>query len=181
MACNRTLGVQRTGTHPRAGKSHVPGLSSDLTRHWTKVSLTPVRRKSIVRIRCETSPTLARDSASAPSQLDRPRLSLIRGDARYPGVLSGNQCLAISGVANPQEILEVPTIKCPSCGSHRIHQSRRKGVWEKCALAMIVVRPFRCERCDQRFFAWSPSAVPNTLPRQKNGKSDLLRPRPHSQ
>ena len=53
------------------------------------------------------------------------------------------------------------TITCPSCGSRRIHQSRRKGLLEKCILAAIFARPFRCERCDERFFALSLKKVPN--------------------
>jgi len=30
-----------------------------------------------------------------------------------------------------------------------------KGVLESGLLAMIFVRPFRCEKCDYRFFRWS--------------------------
>jgi len=50
---------------------------------------------------------------------------------------------------------------CPLCRSGCIHQSRRKGIFEKTILAMIFVRPFRCERCDSRFFRWSFSTNPN--------------------
>jgi predicted Zn-ribbon and HTH transcriptional regulator len=50
---------------------------------------------------------------------------------------------------------------CPVCHSERIHQSRRKGVLEKIVLAVMFVRPFRCERCDARFFRWSISENPN--------------------
>jgi hypothetical protein len=50
---------------------------------------------------------------------------------------------------------------CPRCQSERIHQSRRKGILERVLLAAIFVRPFRCERCDDRFFRWSFSDNPN--------------------
>jgi hypothetical protein len=46
-------------------------------------------------------------------------------------------------------------ICCPNCDSARIHQSRRKGIVEKLVLALLFVRPFRCELCDQRFFRWT--------------------------
>jgi predicted Zn-ribbon and HTH transcriptional regulator len=52
-------------------------------------------------------------------------------------------------------------ISCPNCESARIHQSRRKGIVEKVILAMLFVRPFRCERCDQRFFRRSIATEPN--------------------
>ncbi len=52
-------------------------------------------------------------------------------------------------------------ISCPLCRSKKIHQSKRKGILEQVILAMILVRPFRCERCDYRFFRWSVSANPN--------------------
>jgi hypothetical protein len=52
-------------------------------------------------------------------------------------------------------------MSCPLCHSKRIHRSRRKGIIESGILAMIFVRPFRCERCDYRFFRWSLLANPN--------------------
>lgn len=42
-------------------------------------------------------------------------------------------------------------ISCPLCHSKRIHQSKRKGILEQVILAMILVRPYRCEKCDYRF------------------------------
>jgi hypothetical protein len=50
---------------------------------------------------------------------------------------------------------------CSLCHSVRIHQSRRVGFLEKAILAVIFVRPFRCERCDHRFYRWSLTANPN--------------------
>ncbi len=59
-------------------------------------------------------------------------------------------------------------IGCPTCQSGRIHQSRRKGILERGILAVIFVRPFRCERCDSRFYRWSMSANPNSSRAGKN-------------
>jgi DNA-directed RNA polymerase subunit RPC12/RpoP len=46
-------------------------------------------------------------------------------------------------------------MQCPECGSKRVHLSRRKGLLEKGILASIFFRPFRCEKCDVRFFRLS--------------------------
>ena len=46
-------------------------------------------------------------------------------------------------------------MKCPECGSKRIHPSRRRGLLEKGILASIFLRPFRCQHCDIRFFRLS--------------------------
>jgi len=46
-------------------------------------------------------------------------------------------------------------ITCPNCQSHRVHHSKKKGILESLLLAAIFVRPFRCEKCDTRFFRWS--------------------------
>ncbi len=54
---------------------------------------------------------------------------------------------------------------CPECDSGRIRQSRRKGIAEKVFLTMISLKPFRCERCDFRFYRWS-FATKNNSSRQ---------------
>ena len=51
-------------------------------------------------------------------------------------------------------------MSCPECNSARIHPSRRRGLAERIILAVIFIRPFRCERCDLRFYRWSLSANP---------------------
>ena len=43
-------------------------------------------------------------------------------------------------------------LNCPLCHSKRIHRSKRKGIFERKVLAMMSVRPFRCDLCDHRFF-----------------------------
>jgi len=53
-------------------------------------------------------------------------------------------------------------VNCPRCQSERIRRSRRKGIIERRILAMLFVRPFRCESCDLRFFRWSINVNPNS-------------------
>ena len=53
-------------------------------------------------------------------------------------------------------------LACPECSSGRIHPSKRRGVVERKVLPIILVRPFRCEDCDYRFFRWVPGANPNS-------------------
>jgi transposase-like protein len=67
-------------------------------------------------------------------------------------------------------------IGCPLCRSGRIHQSRRKGIIERGILAVIFVRPFRCERCDSRFYRWSFSANHNSSRTAKGvlSQNDLI-------
>jgi hypothetical protein len=52
-------------------------------------------------------------------------------------------------------------ISCPLCLNNRIFRSRLRGFIERRILGMIFVRPFRCARCDHRFFRWSFAANPN--------------------
>jgi hypothetical protein len=52
-------------------------------------------------------------------------------------------------------------LSCPLCRSKRIHRSKRKGIVERVILPMIFIRPFRCEKCDFRFFRRSLSADPD--------------------
>jgi transposase-like protein len=53
-------------------------------------------------------------------------------------------------------------VTCPLCRSERVYRSRRKGIVEKAILAMVFVRPFRCESCDLRFFRWALNANRNS-------------------
>lgn len=52
-------------------------------------------------------------------------------------------------------------MSCPQCHSQRIHQSRRIGIVERKILPKFLVKPFRCERCDLRFFRCSFNTNPN--------------------
>ena len=46
-------------------------------------------------------------------------------------------------------------ITCPNCQGQMTHRSRTRGIVESVLLAAILVRPFRCEKCDSRFLRWS--------------------------
>src|SRR5271167_373492 len=41
---------------------------------------------------------------------------------------------------------------CPSCRSHAIYRSRRKGLLERIFHTVFFVSPFRCGACDKRYF-----------------------------
>jgi hypothetical protein len=49
-------------------------------------------------------------------------------------------------------------LSCPLCESEQIRRSRRHGILERKILPVLFVRPFRCLRCDLRFFRWTLSA-----------------------
>lgn len=44
---------------------------------------------------------------------------------------------------------------CPHCRSQETSRSHRRGLIEKYLLPSIRVRPYRCARCDARFYALS--------------------------
>src|SRR5437879_3244154 len=44
--------------------------------------------------------------------------------------------------------------KCPRCSSHLVHRSRRRGLVEKMAHALLQISPYRCDECDHRYFRW---------------------------
>jgi transposase-like protein len=54
-------------------------------------------------------------------------------------------------------------LNCPRCHSKRIHRSRRKGIFERKVLAMMSVRPYRCDLCDHRFFRRALTALRGAL------------------
>src|SRR4030095_1036748 len=62
-------------------------------------------------------------------------------------------CLRVRG--------SIVLVNCPQCTSERIHQSRRKGIFER-ILTKMLVRPFRCARCGLLFFRCSFTANPNS-------------------
>ncbi len=41
---------------------------------------------------------------------------------------------------------------CPNCGSTDVHRSLRWGMVECVFLPILLTRPYRCERCDFRYF-----------------------------
>ena len=43
---------------------------------------------------------------------------------------------------------------CPACQSDQIRRSKTRGIVES-ILAFLMIRPYRCEECDYRFFRWS--------------------------
>ena len=41
---------------------------------------------------------------------------------------------------------------CPECHSRDVRRSVRWGFYETCVLPLILMRPYRCQKCDHRFF-----------------------------
>jgi len=41
--------------------------------------------------------------------------------------------------------------RCPQCESRKVHRSRRHGLLERIASA-VLISPYRCDNCDHRFF-----------------------------
>jgi hypothetical protein len=42
---------------------------------------------------------------------------------------------------------------CPNCAGKDIRRSRRQGFFERYLLPVARLRPYRCDDCDQRFYA----------------------------
>jgi hypothetical protein len=45
-----------------------------------------------------------------------------------------------------------PKRYCPECHSRDVRRSVRWGIIETAILPLFLLRPFRCQRCDARFF-----------------------------
>ena len=41
---------------------------------------------------------------------------------------------------------------CPRCRSKKIRRSKKKGALERILAAALTLQPFRCGKCDKRFF-----------------------------
>jgi hypothetical protein len=63
------------------------------------------------------------------------------------------------------------TRKCASCGSLRVHSSRRKSIPDWLAGALLL-KPFRCADCEERYydFFWAKKA-PGTGSRRRRRRS----------
>src|SRR5579863_6155075 len=46
---------------------------------------------------------------------------------------------------------------CPCCGSHTFWRSNQRGIIERFFLNLLRIRPYRCSRCDNRFYSRSVS------------------------
>jgi predicted Zn-ribbon and HTH transcriptional regulator len=71
------------------------------------------------------------------------------------------------------------SIWCPGCQSDQIRRSKTRGIVES-ILAFLLIRPYRCEECDYRFFRWSIRHKPKaTQPARTTNARDyeLLTPR----
>src|SRR5713226_1052440 len=46
------------------------------------------------------------------------------------------------------------TRRCPYCSSPEVERSRRTGVFERTGLCLLLLRPFRCRRCNDRHYGF---------------------------
>jgi len=49
---------------------------------------------------------------------------------------------------------------CPSCNGSSIYRSRRHGAFEMILARILVLYPYRCERCDFRFYIFGQRRLP---------------------
>ena len=64
-----------------------------------------------------------------------------------------------SGPRGEKEILRMKlNIKrpCPHCTSTEVFRSHRRGPFEKYLFSMIGMRPYRCTKCEVRFYGFAP-------------------------
>jgi len=59
-------------------------------------------------------------------------------------------------------VYQIRSHKCPLCGSRDIHRSRRRGIAEQIACRLTPVRPFRCNDCDSRIYAYEQQDAEKT-------------------
>lgn len=52
---------------------------------------------------------------------------------------------------------------CPRCGNRELRRSHRRGPVDH-VLALVKLRPFRCEFCEIRFHAYQSSPAPRRTP-----------------
>jgi len=41
---------------------------------------------------------------------------------------------------------------CPACGGSEVRKSRGRGIFERAVLRVLLVRAYRCDYCDKRFY-----------------------------
>jgi hypothetical protein len=46
----------------------------------------------------------------------------------------------------------VQEFRCRECGGEEAYRSRPRGLFERCVLPLLLLRPIRCERCYHRFY-----------------------------
>ena len=63
------------------------------------------------------------------------------------------------GTTREKELLRMKlNIKrpCPHCTSTEVFRSHRRGPFEKYLFSMMGMRPYRCTKCEARFYGFAP-------------------------
>ena len=86
-------------------------------------------------------------------------LLLLTGFAVFPLYADSGRLLAFVFVLGPyMDLVHSSELKkCPRCSSHLVHRSRRRGLIERVAHALLQISPYRCDECDHRYFRWRSS------------------------
>jgi len=48
----------------------------------------------------------------------------------------------------------MPIRTCPACKSNNVRRSMRRGVLEILVLRLLLLRPYRCDACNYRYYSW---------------------------
>jgi len=44
--------------------------------------------------------------------------------------------------------------RCPICQSHNVARSMRRGALDYLVVPLLLLRPYRCLSCDNRYYGW---------------------------
>jgi hypothetical protein len=107
-----------------------------------------------------------------PGILFLPRHHVLRaGDVSWAGRLETRSCALLLGCFGRTRLLAAGSdgfmrttavaVACPHCQSKAVRRAKRRGMFELSVLSMIPMRPFRCQECDLRFYAFvsAPDAI----------------------
>jgi hypothetical protein len=63
---------------------------------------------------------------------------------------------------------------CPSCENSSIYRSHRHGTFETILGKILLLYPYRCQSCDQRFYIFGQRRVPGLHPKPEPSGSPLI-------
>jgi len=67
-----------------------------------------------------------------------------------------------------------PVSHCPSCNGSSTYRSRRHGAFEMILARVLLLYPYRCERCDLRFYIFGQRRRPDLAAKPEPSGSPLL-------
>lgn len=97
--------------------------------------------------------------------------------------ISSQKRYSISSGPGEQFMSSVPQVRfglaqnvsrCPSCDSSSIYRSRRYGAFEMILGRILLLYPYRCQRCDARFYIFGQRRLPDLHPKPQPSGSLLI-------